>query len=204
MRKPSTGTPSVSSSSAVAGTSRIDLTPEETTSASVRIELAEVGRDVRRRREAAVDAAEPAGAHEADPDRAAGRERAADGRRADRVLDERGGEVARADLARVGVEALELVLGEADPEPAVEDADGRRHGAGLADAALALEPDRDALAGGKAVRDQRRLERDDGSPLGERLPDLGGHDDQILHGIDPSFATQRAAASSASSGPPTR
>ena len=54
------------------------------------------------------------------------------------------------------------------------------------------------------MRDQRRLERDDGSPLGERVPDLGGHDDQILHGIDPSFATQREAASSASSGPPTR
>ena len=43
-----------------------------------------------------------------------------------------------------------------------------------------------------------------GPPLGERLPDLVRDADQVLHGIDPSFATQRAAAASASSGPPTR
>ena len=75
--------------------------------------------------------------------------------------DERGREVARPDLARVGVEALELVLRQADADCAVEDADRGRHRAGVADAPLALEPDLDALAGREAVRDERRLERDD-------------------------------------------
>ena len=135
----------------------------------MRDELAEVGRDVRRMREAAVDAAEPARAHEPDPGRAAGRERAADGRRADGVLDDRGGEVARADLARVGGEAAELLLGQADAQLAVEHADRRRDRAGLAHAPLALEPDLDALAGREAVRDERRLERDHGG-AGRRAP----------------------------------
>ena len=150
-----------------------------------------------------MDAAEAAGAHEADPDRAAGGERAADRRRADGALDDRGGEVARADLARVGGEAAELLLREADAQLAVEDADRGRHRAGVADAPLALEPDLDPLAGREAVRDERRLERDDGPPVGERVADLVRDPDRILHGIEPSCATQRAAAASASSAPPT-
>ena len=64
-------------------------------------------------------------------------------------------------------------------------------------------PHLDALAGRKAVGDERRLEGDDGAAVGERTRDLLG-DDELRHGIDPSCATQRAAASSASSGPPTR
>ena len=119
-------------------------------------------------------------------------------------LHDRGGEVARPDLARVGVEARELVLRQADPDRAVEDADRRRHRARLAHAPLALEPDRDALAGREAVGDERRLERDDGAALAERGRHFLGDGDELLHGIDPSCATQRAAASSASSGPPTR
>ena len=73
----------------------------------------------------------------------------------------RGGEVARPDLPRVGVEARELVLREADDDLAVEHADRRGHGARLAHLALRLEPDLDALARREAVRDERRLERDD-------------------------------------------
>ena len=110
-------------------------------------------------------------------------------------------------LRASAVEAAELVLalGEADAEPAVEDADRRRHRARLAHAPLALEPDLDALAGREAVRDERRLERDDGAPVGERVADLVRDGEQeLLHGIEPSCATQRAAAASASSGPPTR
>ena len=151
-----------------------------------------------------MDAAEPTGAHEADPGRAAGRERAADGRGADGSLHDRGGEIARPDLARLGREAGELVLGEPDAEPAVEHADRGRDGAGVTDAPLALEPDLDAFAGREAVGDERRLERDDGAPVGECMPDLVGDREQFLHGIEPSCATQRAAAASASSGPPTR
>ena len=69
---------------------------------------------------------------------------------------------------------------------------------------LALETDLDALAGREAVRDERRLERDHRSPVCERMADLVRDLEQIHHGIEPSFATQRAAAASASSGPPTR
>src|SRR4030095_10355848 len=69
-------------------------------------ELAEVARDVQAL--AAVDAADSAGAHEADARRAAGRERPAHGRRADRALHHTGGQVAGADLARVRGEPLEL------------------------------------------------------------------------------------------------
>ena len=93
---------------------------------------------------------------------------------------------------------------EADAEQPVEHADRRRHRARLSDATLALEPDGDAFAGREPVRDERRLERDDRPPLRERVPDLVRDAEQVLHGMEPSFATQRAAASSASSGPPTR
>ena len=88
------------------------------------------------------------------------------------LLDERGGEVARPDLARLRSEAAELLLRQADAEQPVEHADRRRHRARAPDAPLALEPDRDAFAGREAVRDERRLERDDGPPLRQRLPDL--------------------------------
>ena len=167
-------------------------------------QLAEVGGDVRRSREAAVDAAEAARAHEADPDDPAGGERAADRRRADDALRDRRREVARADLARVGGEAAELVLRQADAQRSVQDADRRGHAARCPHAPLALETDLDAFAGREAVRDERRLERDHRSPVCERVADLVRDLEQIHHGIEPSFATQRAAAASASSGPPTR
>ena len=151
-----------------------------------------------------MDASEPARAHEADPGRAAGGERAADRRGADGALHDGRGEVARSDLARVGSEAPQLVSGQADADHAVEHADRGRHCARLPDATLALEPDLDAFAGRESVRDERRLQGDDGPALGERLSDLLGDGDKPPHGIDPSWATHRAAASSASAGPPTR
>ena len=69
--------------------------------------------------------------------------------------------------------------------------------AALAHGALRGEPDLDALAGREAVRDERRLERDDRRGLAHFIGDAD-------HGIAPSFAQQRAAASSPSSTPPTR
>ena len=45
----------------------------------------------------------------------------------------------------------------------VEHADRRRHGVGRRGRAARSEPDRDALARREAVRDERRLERDDGA-----------------------------------------
>src|SRR5439155_24615006 len=100
-------------------------------------ELREVGGDVRRRGEAAVDAAEAARAHEGDAGPAAGGERAAGGRRADGALDGTGGEVAGPRLARLGAELLELLAAQADADGAVDHSDGRGHGPRFADAALA-------------------------------------------------------------------
>ena len=148
-----------------------------------------------------MDAADSAGAQEADPGCAAGGERAADGRRADGALDDRSREVARADLARVCREPLELGVREADAERAVEHADRRRQGARVADGPRGLEPDGHSLACREAVRDERRLERDDRRAASKCVRDLGRDPD---HGIAPSWATQRAAAWAASSGPPTR
>ena len=66
---------------------------------------------------------------------------------------------------------------------------------------LGGEPDFDALARREAVRDERRLERDDAAAVALCLLDLLRDDD---HGIAPSCAQQRAAAFSPSSGPPIR
>src|SRR5919108_4771569 len=128
-----------------------------------------------------MDTADAAGAHEADPGRAAGSERAAHGRRADDALRGCCGQVARPDLARVRREASELVLVEPDADGAVEHADRRRHGAGLSDAPLALAPDADAFSGREAVRDERRLERDDRAPSVDRVRHLGGDAQEPVH-----------------------
>ncbi len=123
-------------------------------------------------------AAEPARSHEANPHGAADCKRSADGRRADCSLHHAGGEVARAGLARARVEPPELFLREADADLPVEHADRRRHCAGCANLTLGLEPDRQAVARGEAVRDERRFERDDGI----RLQHFVRRDD---HGIAP-------------------
>src|SRR5262249_50264300 len=149
-------------------------------------------------REAAMDAADPSCRHEADPGDAADSEGAADGRRADGALDRRGRQVPWPGLARLGREAGELVLGQSDPHAAVEDADRRGQGADGPDPLLRREVDLDSDPGREPVRDDRGLERDDRPPSRDRLLNLAR---DLDHGIAPSFATERAAASTASSGP---
>ena len=94
------------------------------------------------------------------------------------------GEVAWADLAgvrRVG-EARELVFLEPYLDDAVEHPDRRRDRPGRPHPSLGLRGDGAALAGRKAVRDERRLERDH-RPAGlERGPNLGMNADQVGHG----------------------
>src|SRR5581483_9309779 len=89
----------------------------------------------------------------------------------DRPLRDRRREVARPDLSRAGVEPLELRLRQADDDLAVEDADRRGHRACGAHLPFRLEPDLDALAGREAVRDERRLERDDRARLAHLICD---------------------------------
>ncbi len=119
-----------------------------------------------------MDAAEPAGRHPPDPRRLRDRERAADGGGADRALHLGRRQVARADLPRVRAEPCELRLRQTDDDLAVEDADRRRHGAAGAHLPLRLETDLDALARREAVRDERRLQRDDRAARGERRANL--------------------------------
>ncbi len=164
-------------------------------------ERVQIGRDIGRCRPASMDAAQTAGRHDRDRRGPAGGERPAHGCRAQRSLHDRGGEVARAELPRGEVEAGELNRREPHDELAVEDTDRRRYRAAGADCLFRREPDLDALAGRKPVRDERRLERDDAGPGRQGLAHLRGDPD---HGIDPSFAQQRAAASRPSSTPPTR
>ena len=144
-------------------------------------ELAEVGRDVGRLLPSAVHAAQTSRAEKADARRTADGEGSADGRRADGALHRAGGEVARAGLARVGREPLQLLGAQPDPDPAVEHADRRRNRTGCTHATLGLEPDLDPAAGREPVRHERRLERDDGASCLERLVHLGRELKQFVH-----------------------
>ena len=150
-----------------------------------------------------MDAADAARPEEADPRRACDRQRSPDRGRADPALRRAGGEVSRAELARAWREALELLRPEADANLAVQHADRRGHRAGGAHGSVALYPDLDAVRRGEPVRDEGRLERDDGPSLLEGGAHLLREDDQLAHGIDPSPETHRDAASSARPGPST-
>jgi len=90
---------------------------------------------------------------------------------------------------------------EADLYPAVEDANRCRYRTRLPNPPLGLDPDVEPFAGGKAMGDERGLERDDRPPGVERVTHLGR---ELDHGVAPRLATHRAAVSSASSTPPTR
>src|SRR4051812_21170512 len=144
-----------------------------------------------------MDAADPACRQHADARRAANGERPTDRRRADRALCDADRQVARAYLACSDIEPLELLAREPDADLAVEHTDRRRHRAGGADSIVRLLCDGDPLTRREAVRDERRLERDDGLRVAHLVRDAD-------HGIAPTCATQRAAASAASSAPPTR
>src|SRR5439155_2816126 len=163
-------------------------------------ELREIGRDVRRIREAAMDAADAAGGEHADAGRARRRERAADRGGAGGSLDGRRREVPRPGLARLGAEPGELLSRQPDPNLAVEDSDRRRDGACRAHLPLRLEPDLDALAGREAVRDERRLERDDGAAGGQRVAHLVGDTDHA----ERSISTKRLSPPRPASWKPAR
>src|SRR5207253_1396686 len=129
--------------------------------------------------------------HEPDPGDGADGERPAVRRRAERPLHRADAEVARADLARARAEALELLAGQPDDDPPVDDADRGRHAARRAHAPLALEPDARTLSFWEAVRDDGRLERDDGPVRCERLPLRLAREDDV--GPDPREPREHVA-----------
>ena len=103
-------------------------------------------------------------------------------------------------MRAAGTEAAELLRRQPDADLAVEDSDRRRDGAGRAHLPLRLEPDLDALAGREAVRDERRLERDDGAAGGQRLAHLVGDADHA----DRSISTKRLSSPRRTSWKPAR
>src|SRR6185436_5924838 len=157
---------------------------------------------------AAVDAPDPAGPHERDSGEPRGRERASHRRRSELAARHAGGEIAGAGLARVcpGVsEALELPGVEPDHDLALEHTDRRGHGPFGHDRGLGGPTHLHPHPGGEPVCHERSLERDDRAALVEGLLHFGGDPQHFRHeGTAPSAPTQRAAASSPSSIPPTR
>ncbi len=138
-------------------------------------QLRQVCGDVRSHSVAPVDAADAARGENGDGGQPAGGERRAYGSRPQLTSDDAGGEVPRADLARVrarGGDPLELLVVETHAKRPVHDGDGRRDCTSFAHALLALLPDGDSLARREAVGNDRRLQGDDRPPLGQRLPNL--------------------------------
>src|SRR6266576_4297029 len=175
-------------------------------------ELGQVGRDVWPLGEAAVDAADPAGPEEADSCETADGERAADGRRPESSLRRAGSEIPRAGLAggRAGLaEAHQLARAKADGDYAVEHPDRRRNRPAGANRRLRREPHLHPHPGWETMGDQGSFERHDGVAFVEGSLHFRGDSEQFRHirgahaGTAPSWATQRAAASSPSSIPPT-
>ncbi len=128
-----------------------------------------------------MDAAESTRAHEADADGGGRRERPADRRRTDRLLDCADGEVARAELARTRREPLQGGRREPDVDGAVEDADRGGYRACSAYGGLARKADLDSVRRREAVCHERRLERDNSLLVLERSGDLLADVDQVEH-----------------------
>ncbi|WKV16771.1 hypothetical protein LP422_24585 [Janibacter limosus] len=64
----------------------------------------------------------------------------------------------------------------------MDDPDGGRHGAGVADDLLGLLGDLDVARAGQTVGEDRRLEGHDGAAGGDGLLHLGGDADEGGHG----------------------
>jgi hypothetical protein len=119
-----------------------------------------------------MDSADPSRREDADADCSRDSERAADRCRADGVLDGGGRKVSWPDLASFGCKVGELVFGKAHAYFSVQHPDRRRHSTRRTHLTLGLEAGLDPLARREAVRDERGLERDDGTATRERLVHL--------------------------------
>src|SRR5207249_9065298 len=148
----------------------------------------------------AVDAADPAGGHEPDPGHRRDVDRGRDRRRAGLVAGERRPEVPGADLSRGGGDAFDLFGAESDAQPAVEHRDGGRHAALGANRLFATPGRAQVVRGGKALAEDRGLQRHHRTHRGERLGDLGRDDEQGAQlGRAPAARTDRVAACTACS-----
>ena len=145
-------------------------------------QLLKVGGDVEGLLRAAVHAADAAGGEHANARHVGDHHRGGDGARAVLALRDEHGQVAAGGLgnARAGAaEVVDLFLGKAGFEPSADDGDGGGHGARVANNLLDLERGFNVLRVGHAVGNDGGFERHDGLAGFERLGDLGG-DVQIL------------------------
>jgi hypothetical protein len=94
------------------------------------------------------------------------------------------GQVAPADFQRILrlAQQLELFVGQADADLAVDEGDGGRHRAGVADHLLDFACGLHVLRVGHAVRDDGRFEGDDRLAGRARGLDFGGKLEEGLHG----------------------
>ena len=205
---PTTGTPSVSSASTVARTSSSDFTPEHTTIAGVQLSTARSAETSGRDRVATIVAADAAGGQDGDAGQTAGGERCPDRRRAERAVNDAGGEIAWADLACVrarGGDSLQLLVVETYLECAVQYGDGRRDPAAVAHALLAFPSDGQTL-GRPGSRGRRSSSRGRRSPAPRRGPP--GSRGEYLTTVTSRHCSRRRDATpgrfEASSMPPTR
>ena len=130
-----------------------------------------------------MDAAEPTGPEEADPERGAVAVSVPPTVVAPTARwTAQGREVARPELPRLRGEAPELVGREADNEPTVEDADRGRHRSGGTHGRLARKPHFDSRRGpgshGRRASSRARRRR---APLRRGLVDLLRDVDQVVH-----------------------
>ena len=160
----------------MAGTSRMDFTPAETTVMAVDAERGEVGRLVERVAGTPVHAPEPAGGEHVDADQ---RRQLGGGRHRGGAVTTTGhdhGHVADAgldDVVGTGHDGERIVI-EPDPHDAVDDGDGGRHGTLRPHHALDLVGDVDVGRAGQPVGDDRGFQRHDGTSRAQRVGHLGG------------------------------
>src|SRR5262249_60780152 len=107
-------------------------------------------------------------------------------------------------LSARGCKPLQFALREPNQDLAVDDADGRRHGARLAHGSFRFDRDVEPCSLREPVRHKCRLEANDRCCLAVIELGLRNLGTDLDHGVAPRLETARAAVSSASSTPPTR
>ena len=157
---PTTGTPRVSSHSSVRSRSRIDFAPEQITATGCPGKLLQVGRYIAGL--AAVHPADAPGGEDADAGGVGQRHRRRNRRPAGPAQSSCCRQIPPVQLPHLGVAAylLQRRRFEPDDEAAVDDGDGCRCGAGVADDALQFDGGLEVEGPRQAVREDGRLESD--------------------------------------------
>ena len=174
--RPTTGTPRVSRTSSVRGTSRIDFGPAQTTSTGVRASSSRSAETSRLDSPPRWTPPMPPVAKTRMPASAGGDHGGADrGARPGARLERRREVVPRGlDHRSRRRQGVDLVLGQADHQPPTVDGDRGRHGALATNGGLGGPRHLHVARRRQPVRDERGLERHDRRAGGERFGHFGG------------------------------